>query len=326
MCAEARKLVVKDTLIPSRDSGIRLFIRNKRPAGIDLFGPEKTLLYVHGSTYPAESTFDLPLAGLSWMDYIASQGWDVFLVDLRGYGGSSRPAEMDEPASNHSPIVTTEVALRDVGAAVDYVLRIRKLSTLNLLGWSWGATLMGAYTAQNNNDRVRRLVLYAPQWLWTAPTSFTREAAQGAYRTVTMEQARQRWIEGVPENKKSELVPQGWFEQAWEAALASDAVGSQQTPPVLRAPNGTLHDSRTYWGAGKPYYDPTQIAVPTLVVHAEWDADLPTYMAHGVFNRLTNALYRRFVELGEGTHSVMLEKNRMQLFREVQLFLDEPPP
>jgi hypothetical protein len=29
------------------------------------------------------------------------------------------------------------------------------------------------------------------------------------------------------------------------------------------------------------------------------------------------------VEIGEGTHTVIMEKNRMQLFREVQLFLDE---
>jgi len=29
------------------------------------------------------------------------------------------------------------------------------------------------------------------------------------------------------------------------------------------------------------------------------------------------------VEIGEGTHTVIMEKNRMSLFREVQLFLDE---
>ena len=28
-------------------------------------------------------------------------------------------------------------------------------------------------------------------------------------------------------------------------------------------------------------------------------------------------------EIGEGTHTVIMEKNRMSLFREVQLFLDE---
>ena len=29
-----------------------------------------------------------------------------------------------------------------------------------------------------------------------------------------------------------------------------------------------------------------------------------------------------YVIIGEGTHSIIMEKNRMQLFREVQLFLD----
>jgi hypothetical protein len=32
---------------------------------------------------------------------------------------------------------------------------------------------------------------------------------------------------------------------------------------------------------------------------------------------------KRLVLIGEGTLGVALEKNRMQLFREVQLFLDE---
>jgi hypothetical protein len=43
------------------------------------FTSEKTLLFVHGATQPAEATFDLPLEGLSWMDYIAQHGWDVYL-------------------------------------------------------------------------------------------------------------------------------------------------------------------------------------------------------------------------------------------------------
>jgi hypothetical protein len=32
------------------------------------------------------------------------------------------------------------------------------------------------------------------------------------------------------------------------------------------------------------------------------------------------------VIIGEGTHSLLMEKNRMQLFREVQGFLDERSP
>jgi hypothetical protein len=33
---------------------------------------------------------------------------------------------------------------------------------------------------------------------------------------------------------------------------------------------------------------------------------------------------KRLVMIGEGTHSIVMEKNRLQLFREVQSFLEEP--
>ncbi len=49
-------------------------------------------------------------------------------------------------------------------------------------------------------------------------------------------------------------------------------------------------------------------------------------MAQALFPQLVNALYKRLVMICEGTHSVIMEKNLMQLFREVQLFLDEPTP
>jgi hypothetical protein len=44
---------------------------------------------------------------------------------------------------------------------------------------------------------------------------------------------------------------------------------------------------------------------------------------HACFSRLTNAGYKRYVrcvEIGEGTHTVLLEKKRVQLFNAVQQF------
>jgi fermentation-respiration switch protein FrsA (DUF1100 family) len=64
--------------------------------------------------------------------------------------------------------------------------------------------------------------------------------------------------------------------------------------------------------------------VPVQLILAEWDAGTPLYMAQALFGRLTNAALKRHVVIGEGTHAVLLERNRMQLFREVQLFLEEP--
>ena len=87
-----------------------------------------------------------------------------------------------------------------------------------------------------------------------------------------------------------------------------------------------IADGRDYWNAGKPMYDPADIHVPTFLAHAEWDADLPSYMLYAYFAKLSNAPYKRYVEIGEGTHTVIMEKNRMQLFHEVLGFLSEPDP
>jgi pimeloyl-ACP methyl ester carboxylesterase len=320
--AQSPALVMEEFMVPSADPGIQLYVRNKHPQGVQKFAADKILLYVHGATYPSETAFDLRLNGLSWMDYIAQRGYDVYLVDLRGYGRSTRPPEMDRPAEQGEPIVRTSTAVKDVGSAVDFILKRRNVQKINLLGWSWGTSIMGWYTAQNN-AKVNKLVLYAPQWIRNAPALTDSGGKLGAYRSVSRDAAKGRWLTGVPENKKADLIPAGWFEAWADATFATDAVGAKQNPPVLRAPNGVVADGREYWGAGKALYDPADIRVPTFLAHAEWDADLPSYMLHAYFAKLANAPYKRYVEIGEGTHTVIMEKNRMQLFQAVQQFLDE---
>ncbi len=320
--ANSLNLVMEEFMVPAVDPGIQLYVRNKHPQGVSSFSGDKILLYVHGATYPSETAFDLPLNGMSWMDYISHHGYDVYLVDLRGYGRSTRPPEMDQPSDQNAPIVRTATAIKDVGTAVDFILKRRNVSKINLLGWSWGTSIMGWYTAQNN-EKVNKLVLYAPQWIRTTPSLVQAGAKIGAYRTVSRNAAKGRWLTGVPEDKKASLIPPGWFEAWVDATFATDPVGSKQTPPVLRAPNGVVQDGAEYWSVGKPLYDPAGIRVPTFLAHAEWDADLPSYMLYAYFARLTNTPYKRYVEIGEGTHTVIMEKNRMQLFQAVQQFLDE---
>lgn len=313
------KLVTEQFMIDTADPGIKLYVRNKRPEDMKQFTSEKTLLFVHGATQPAEATFDLALEGLSWMDYIARHGWDVYLVDVRGYGASTRPPEMDQPAANNPPIATTDVAIKDVSSAIDFILRRRSVPKLSLMGWSWGTVIIGAYAA-DHPDKVDRLVLYAPVWLRTSPPPQAASRPLGAYVAVPMTTTRQRLQEGAPEHMKSELMPVTWFETWSAAALATDPVGSRHEPPVLRSPAGVAQDNRSYWDAGKPYYDPGRIKAPTLVVVAEWDYRVEG--AQALFGKLPSGPDKRLVQIGEGTHAIMLEKNRMHLFREVQFFLD----
>ncbi len=332
--AQTQRIDTKSYTIPSGDPGIDLYIRNKHQAGVDRYGQERILLFVHGATYPAETAFDLPIEGVSMMDLFAQQGYDVYLVDVRGYGGSTRPPEMSKPASENKPIVSTQVAARDLGAAVDHILKTRGVSKIDIMGWSWGTAIAGMYTAEHN-DKVNRLVLYAPLWLFRKDTAVLAPApaAQGApppqlgaYRLVSKDSAKARWLKGVAEDKQAGLIPPGVFEQWADATWATDPESAKHTPPMLRAPNGVLEDINNSFAAGKPLYDPGKITVPTFLIHAEWDADLPSYQAQDYFTKLTNAPYRRFVELSEGTHTVMLEKNRMQFFREILNFLNEERP
>ncbi|GGI29652.1 alpha/beta hydrolase [Bradyrhizobium guangdongense] len=315
-------LVVEDFMIPSDSAGISLHLRNKRAAAQKACSAERTILMVHGATYSSTSLFDVPLGGTSFMDHLAAQGYDVFALDVRGYGGSTRPPEMDAPAEASPPLVRTDVAVRDLASAVAYILERRGIPRLNLVGMSWGGSVAGAYTA-DNNDKIEKLALIAPLWLLDTPAPIDSGGALGAYRKVPVLGFRERWLAAAPEAARASLIPEGWFERWAEASLATDPQGNTERPRVMRAVNGPIQDIRDYWAAGKPLYDASDIRVPVLLVHAEWDRDVTTSSTQDLFLSLKRAPYRRWVEIGEGTHMVLLEKNRLQAFNAISQFLAE---
>jgi len=318
------KLTTEEFMVPARDPGIEIYVRNKRPAEMKSFRPERTLLFVHGATYPAHTAFDLALDGLSWMDYIAARGYDVYLLDIRGYGKSTRPPELAQPPDANPPIVRTATAVKDISAVVDSILKRRNIPRLVLLGWSWGTFSCPSYATQNPS-KVERLVLYAPIWIGMTGRLAVAEAGARlpAYRTVTREAARARWYNGVPDDKKATLIPAGFFDAWADATFATDAEGAKMDPPILRAPNGVMADCAEYWWVGKSYYDPAKVTAPALLVTAAWDTDVPPTMARTLFPLLKNSPGKRLVELAQGTHNVMMETNRLELFEAVQKFLDE---
>ena len=102
-----------------------------------------------------------------------------------------------------------DTAIKDIGSVVDFILKRRDIPRLNLLGWSWGTTLMATYTT-GRAEKVERLLLYAPVWIRQTPSLIqTDPGPLPAYRTVTREVAKQRWYTGVPEDKKAALIPAG---------------------------------------------------------------------------------------------------------------------
>ena len=63
--AQAPKVVIEEMTVPS-ELGIEIYVPSARP--MSAFRPERTVLFVHGAAYPAHTSFDLKLDGMSWMD------------------------------------------------------------------------------------------------------------------------------------------------------------------------------------------------------------------------------------------------------------------
>ena len=158
------QILMEEFMIPSDEPGINLYVRNKRMASTTHFHKDNVLLFVHGATYPSETGFDLRLDGLSWMDVLAQQGFDVYMLDIRGYGKSTRPAAMDQPPMQNQPIADTDTAARDFASAANWVRQRRGVDKINVMGHSWGTATTALYTTRHA-DKVNRLVLYAPVWL-----------------------------------------------------------------------------------------------------------------------------------------------------------------
>lgn len=329
--AFAADLWVREFMVPTADDpNLRLFVRNKflgssssMPSAYSGVGNgNRTVLMIAGATYPTSTSLDMELSGLSWMDYLARSGYDVWLIDQRGYGRSDRPWQMSQPAANNSPICNTSVVAGDVDTVATWIRGQRSIPAMNLIGWSWGTSIMSLY-ASMNTAQVAKLVLYAPQWMRSGIV-----APVGAYRTVTKAVTLSRWMNGVAAHgvTQSQLIPGDWFDAWWNATVVLDPVGAAENPPVIRAPNGIQEDNYLYWNNGIAVYNITALNMPVMITHGEYDIDLPIVQTEGVWFNLTNVPSKRWVEVAASTHMMCMEHNRMILFRSVQAFLDEPNP
>ncbi|MDO8607934.1 MAG: alpha/beta fold hydrolase [Phaeospirillum sp.] len=322
--ARAATVVTEEFMVASKQPGIELYLRNKHPEALYDVRSNKTVLFIHGASYPAHSSFDFAIDGQSWMDWLAGKGYDVYALDIRGYGKSTRPPELKQTAEANPPAVDTAAAIEDVTSAVDFIVSRRNSQKVVLVGWSWGATIAGGFAAATP-DRVERLVLYAPQWLRDVPPPSDADMARvPAWRSVDPRHARDIWLKGVPAAKHETILPKAVFAEWMTATLASDP--EPAVPGTVRAPNGVVLDTMRFWASGKPRWNPERLSAPTLVIQGEWDSEAPPAMGMLVFNKLTHTPFKRYLMVGEATHAALFETNRRQLYQAVHEFLETPLP
>lgn len=327
---------VKSTVPAIAGQPAQLYVRERVVAGAALRGaisPEKVVLFVHGAGTPAEVAFDLPYQDYSWMAYLARAGFDVFSVDMTGYGRSTRPPHMSDlcniarnrqaewiptmlaaPCAPAYPQALTTIASDwdDVGAAVDYIRSIRRVERVSLVAWSLGGPRAGGY-ASRFPDKVKRLVLLAPAYARnSSATPPAKVPADGAaFNTQSRTDLDALWNrQTVCATQVDPAVP----DVVWSEMLLSDPVGATWGPGVRRAPQTTT------WGWNQSVV--SKVQTPTLMVAPIHDGQVAPARVNELYTDL-GSTQKVLIDLGCASHNAMWERNRTLMFRASLEWLDK---
>ncbi len=250
----------------------------------------KIVLLVHGATWSGRPDFDLQIRDYSLMDFLAKNGYDVWAIDIHGYGKSDKT---DKDWSD------TESAAGDIGAAVDYIAKQNGVEKISILGWSWGTQTTGLYTMKHP-EKVNKLILFAMGWK-PNPNAKNAPLPKEQYRINAEKAARSDFIAGQ-------------YEEDVVAKYVKEALAADP-----KSPNGVRVD----FISKLPILQPEQIKVPTLIIHPEKDFLASESESLEFFGKLgTN--YKSYVALPDGGHAIILEKNYRKFQNAVLSFLNQP--
>ena len=315
---------VKSTAPAMNGQIAQVYVRERVVSRNILRGGNGVVLFVHGAGTPAEVAFDVPFSDYSWMAYLANAGFDVFSMDMEGYGRSTRPTVMNDPCnlaraqqtlfvpaliaapcaqSFQGSATTVASDWNDIAAVVDYVRALRHVNKINLAGWSQGGPRAGGYTAQHP-DQVQRLVLLAPGYARTGPDAAPAPRADAVvFNTQSQKEFDANWDRqvGCPEQYDRDVSKAVWSEM-----VASDPVGGTWGAGVRRAP--TVPN----WGFNRNVVSKMQ--TPTLMVSGVHDKQVPQERVREYYADLASP-EKVFVDLGCSSHNAMWEKNHLLLFQ-----------
>ncbi len=324
-------VTVKSTAPAMQGHDAKLFVREIAPLG---GGPGKgVVLFVHGAGTPAEVAFDVPYQDYSWMEYLARAGFDVFAMDMTGYGRSTRPPAMNDacnlpqaqqaafvPAKIPKPCAATFLTAMttmssdwdDIGAVVDHLRAERHVERVSLVGWSQGGPRTAGYAAQHP-EKVARLVVLAPAYGRTGAAEAPAHLPplpNGAMNTQTQAEFIANWDRqvGCPDQYDPKVSASVWSEM-----LGSDAVGATWGSGVRRAPQVPT------WGFNQAVA--SAMKTPFLMVSGAHDKQVAPDHVRELYEDL-GSKDKVFIDLACSSHNAMWEKNHALLFEASREWLE----
>jgi proline iminopeptidase len=256
------------------------------------------VIFLHGGPGVAEMAGDLPYLGR-----LSAAGWDTYVYDQLGAGGSSRLA--DPGGYTMTRAVADLEAFR---AAID-------APQVDLLGYSWGSTLAAAYLAAHP-DRVARVILASPGAMFgdTSNVGDLLGRAGARHTAAVLARALQprpllTWtLAQVNPAAAHAYVSDTEMDARLRAIFADLAPGLYCSPPqgtpdggdVGFYANTTLAHARA---AGDPHLVLRGLATPALIIkgscdYLDWSSavDYRTTLRNAVFVYLDGAGHRAYAE------------------------------
>jgi pimeloyl-ACP methyl ester carboxylesterase len=317
---------VKSTLPAIAGQMSTIYVREVVRAGsMRTASSGRVVLFIHGAGTPAEVAFDEPFQDYSWMGYLANAGFDVFAMDMTGYGRSTRPPAMNDPCNlskeqqalfvpslisapcpaNYAQQMTTLGSdWNDIGGVVDYLIAARRVPKVSLIAWSLGGPRSGGYAAQHH-DKVDKLILLAPAFNKNgSATPPAKVPADGtAFNTQSHPEFMANWERQV--GCPNQIDPAS-ADAVWAAMLDSDPVGATWGTGVRRAPQVTG------WGWNAQVAG--SLKMPALVILGVHDKQAQAVSVKGLYEALGSE-NKVYVELACSSHNAAWERNHLLLFQ-----------
>lgn len=341
---DSRDILTIDRFVPHRSTAlanegelVELFVRERVHRGHLRRGRHSNspvVLMIQGATTPAVPVFDLRFRNYSWMAFLARAGFDVFTMDLQGYGASPRP-RMDDPCNTQAsqqnllipyplsgpcpPSYPFKMAIQsdwdEIDRVVDYLRDLRGVEKVNLIAWSRGGPRAGAYAAQNP-QKVNKLFLYSPAMYNRTGPSVPPPLPQPPFlmQLGSLANTFSTWDGQV--GCENQFRP-GIRDAIGTTILDFDPVGSTWGDGTLwRAPL-----QNTLWGWNK-VAAALQIAAPTLIIRGEFDTQAPELPQRDLFADLGTD-YKVFVKVACASHNLVWENQHMILLHASEEWLRE---
>lgn len=318
---------------------VELYVREKvqarHPGDPDVIR-RPVVLMIHGAGIGGVPVFDAQFQDYSWMEYLANAGFDVFAMDLTGYGLSPRPM-MEDPCNASkteqqkylvgktltatcSPtypyqLTTIQSDWDDIDRVVDYIRNIRSVDKVHLIAWSRGGPRAGGY-AGIHPEKVDKLFLYAPVYVRNSPDNPPPVLPQAGLPMA---------ITSVPD------VFAGWdgqvgcknqFAPEFRAALGpmmldTDLLGSTWgTSGVRRAPNWNNppgYATQAIYGWNPKLA--AKITAPTLIIRGELDTQVPAIQSSDLMVDLVSVPQLVFIQVACSSHFMVWENQYMILMK-----------